>query len=102
MTELIRYQIETRHPVTGYWEVQRECRCKYERESTERRFLWFVWSKTRITNWRSAELQCRKEVMICCRAYEKEHEDVRVTKTEYTSGSSWKDVVWENGVWKDC
>ena len=102
MRELIRYQIEARHPVTGFWEVKRECRCEYEQEDYMGGFFPFKRLKSRIVNKHEAELQCRKEVMMCRLAYEKEHEDVRVTIWEYIGGYPCKDVVWENGVWKDC
>jgi hypothetical protein len=104
MNELIRYQIEARNPVTGYWEVHRECMCKYETDCVKRRFLWFTWYKSKITNKVEAEFRCRREIMVCRLAYEKEFKDVRVTKTEIAcnDGHIYKDVVWENGVWKDC
>jgi len=104
MTELVRYQIETRHPVTGYWKVQRECMCHYERERYMGRFFGFLWKtlKSRIINKDEAELWCRKEVMMCRRSYEKEFKDVRVTITALIDGHVYESVIWENGVWKDC
>jgi len=103
MTELVCYQIETRHPVTGHWKTQRECRCNYEREDYTSRFFGFLWkiSKSRIINKRTAEICCRKEVMMCRRSYEKEFKDVRVLSVKW-DGGYYKFVVWENGVWKDC
>jgi hypothetical protein len=102
MREIVRYQIETRHPMTGFWEVQREIMCNYVRESVKRRFLGFTWFKSEITNKDEAELCCRKEAMVCRLSYEREYKDVRVTVTGTVEGYVYKDIVWENGEWKDC
>jgi hypothetical protein len=102
MNEVIRYQIEARNPVTGYWEFKRECLCRYETDCVKRRFLWFTWYKSKITNKDEAEFRCRREIMICRLAYEKEFKDVRVLVEGWLNNYGYKRVVWENGVWKDC
>ena len=75
---------------------------EYEQEDYMGGFLFWKKTKSRNINWKEAELQCRKEVMMCRRSYEKEHEDVRVVEAYRIDGYIYKTVVWENGVWKDC
>jgi len=102
MKEIVRYQIEARHPVTGYWKVLRKCVCPYEREYITHSFLWYTWYTARITNRHEAELRCRKEVMICRRGYEKDQEELRVVVVTLKNENILDSVVWENGEWKDC
>lgn len=101
MTGLINYTIETRHPITGYWKVQRECLCNYELEEYVGRFLFWKKIKSRIINQREEELRCLVEVMTCRCAYEKEHEDVRVRRSYCIDNRIYKNVIWKNGRWKD-
>ena len=94
MTGLINYTIETRHPITGYWKVQRECLCNYELEEYVGRFLFWKKIKSRIINQREEELRCLVEVMTCRCAYEKEHEDVSVRRSYCIDNRIYKNVFW--------
>lgn len=106
-SHLIRYEIETRDPDTGFWKVRStiEPHWHYVEQEQIRRFLWFTWETTRevIVGQGVTRIQTRKRAIRLAKRLQAAYE-TRVWVTIKFPGDQYttKYKVWEDGKFQDC
>ena len=105
MSELYHYDIETRNPGTGYWEVILPIKpaYKFEIKSHPLKIMWFVFERKRttITNEKEASLAARKRAIYHARAFNR-RKPIRITKVTNDCGYLFGRTIWEDGKFLDC
>ncbi len=106
-SHLIKYEIETQAPDTGYWKVRStiEPQWNYQKHEQVRRFLWFTWTRTTkvIVGAVLTRTHTRKRAIRLAKRLHEAYETrlwvvVQFPHDKYTT----KYKVWENGKFVDC
>lgn len=95
------YLIEQLDPETGYWEILHICRPFYRYEGHTRRFLFWKWTRERISNAITAHTDARKRAVLIAKGIYHPLKDIDLRLVESIgNGRQWLErVIWCNGTW---
>jgi hypothetical protein len=105
--KLVKYTIQVRDPVLGYWKDEHVVwpfveitKCHVSKIFSTK----VVEGTVEEPPSEKAQHKCREVAMLWAfEFYQGIHENVRVRKTyQYKDGDTYTKTIWENSEWKDC